>query len=318
MHRVTPAAGLGWTVTEPGNATISLFNHDLHAVARMPMPLDAPQINVSATDRLVAAGDKHEIAVVDYSGAVQWRSSWSKIAGGATAGADFDLDDAGVLWVRLARRVHAGELVAIQASTGEAIHRISLPGPDAAWFVHRPADTWTGLALIDPGLWLAALVTVDAGRIVLQPLAGHGLAGFSPAGGRYLTMSFEGRLSVRELATDTVIVDRHLDDLPDKPATLTGRSDLDRAMFLTEELILTAVAATAPHGAVEEHLLLAARSLRYRSQLRYPHPYSPGAVHPAPTTGRWLTHHHKEDLLQLWQLSGHLDDEPPPGQLALL
>jgi hypothetical protein len=310
MRRVTPATDFGWAVTQPGEGTVSLFDRDLRAVATVPIPFDAPQVEVGATDRLIAVADKHEIAVSDHGGAVQWRRTWAEVGG--HAGVDFGLDGTGVLWVRA-----AGRLVALDAATGEEIHRIWLPGPEGARFIHRTADTWTGLTLVDPDTCSSGLAAVEAGRIALRPLAELRLFGFSPAGGRYLTVSFDEQLSVREVATDAVIAERHLDDLPDKPTSLADRSDLDRAMFVTDELILIVISAVDRHTDVE-HLLLAAHSLRCRSQLRYPHLFGPGVVHPAPTPGRWLTRHLKEDLLQLWQLDDRLDDEPPPGQLALL
>ncbi|MFG3714802.1 hypothetical protein [Micromonospora sp. NPDC047730] len=147
IRHVTQATGLGWAVTESASVTVNLFDHDLRRVARFAVPLDDPQVNVVATSRLVAAGDKHQIVVLDHNGAVHWRSSWDRLGGSATIGADFDLDSDDILWVRLAG---TKELVAIHAATGKEIHRTPLPGPEAAWFVHRPADTWTGLTLPHP------------------------------------------------------------------------------------------------------------------------------------------------------------------------
>ncbi|MEU4712906.1 hypothetical protein AB0F73_04475 [Micromonospora purpureochromogenes] len=304
---------MSWAVTEAASITVNLFDHDLRHMARFAVPLDDPQMNVRANGQLVAAGDKHQIVVLDHNGAVQWRSDWHRL--GAAAGVDFDLDGDHILWVRLAG---TKELVAIHATTGKEIHRTPLPGPEAAWFVHRPVDTWTGLALLHPDPSPAMLIGLDAEHIVLRPLVGHDLAGFSPAGHRYLTMALDGFLSVRDVTTDIVIAERHLEDLPNTPPGLACWRYLDRAVFLTDELILIAVSTADLPDDAEEHLLLSACSLRCRSQMRYPHPHRSGSIYPAQQPSRWLTRHHEEDLLRLWQLDGRLDDEPLPGQIALL
>lgn len=315
MQHVTPATDLGWAVTELAAATVHLFDHDLRLVARVPVPLEGARMSVSATRLLVAVGDKQQLAVLDHSGALRWRSPWDRFAGDATAGADFHLDGDDNLWIRLG---DAKKLIAVHAATGREIHRVPLPGPEAAWFLHRPLDAWTGLALVEPDPSPAMLVGLEAERITLRPLAGHDLADFSPAGDHYLTVSLDGFLSVRDVATDAVIADRHLDDLSDTAPRPPSWRFLDRAMFLTDELVLTAIIATDVPDDGEEHLLLAARSLRHRSRVRYPHLHNPGAIHPAQRPGRWLTHDRSQDLLQLWQLDGRLDDEPLPGQIALL
>ncbi|WP_231935189.1 hypothetical protein [Micromonospora viridifaciens] len=140
----------------------------------------------------------------------------------------------------------------------------------------------------------------------------------SPAGDRYLTLALDGFLSVSDVTTDTVIAERHLEDLPDTPPCLTSCRYLDRAVFLTDDLILAVVSTVDLPDDAEDHLLLSAHSLRYRSQVRYPHPHRSGAIHPTHQPGRWLTRHHEEDQLRLWQLDARLDDEPLPGQIALL
>ncbi len=290
---------------------MNLFDYDLRRVARLAAPLDDPRMKVSATRRLVAAGDDHQIVVLDHDGAVRWRSSWDRL-GGSTAGG-FHLDGDHVLWIRL-----GDTLVAVHGVSGAEIHRTPLPGPGAAWFVHSPAGVWTGLTLLNPYESLAMLIRLDAGRIVSRPVAGGGLAGFSPAGGRYVTLTLDGLLSVRDAASDAVIAERHLEDLPGPPPSLPSCRDVDRAVFLSEDLILAALNTEDLPNDAEDHLLLSALSLRCRSQVRYPHHHSYGAVHPSYEPGRWLTRHHEDDQLRLWQLDARLDDEPMPGQLALL
>ncbi|SCF13373.1 hypothetical protein GA0070562_0455 [Micromonospora tulbaghiae] len=270
-------------------------------------------MKVSATRRLVAAGDEHQIVVLDHDGVVRWRTSWGRLGGGA--GADFHLDGDRVLWIRLADNE---ELVAVNGASGAEIRRVPLPGPETAWFLHTPEGVWTGLTLADPDQVRALLIRLDAEHIVLRPLAGGDLAGFSPAGGRYLTLTLDGFLSVRDVASDAVITARHLEDLPGAPSGLAGCRHVDRAVFLSEGLILVAVNAADLPDDAEGHLLLSALSLRCRSQVRYPHQDESGAVHPSYQPGRWLTRHHEDDQLRLWQLDARLDDEPMPGQLALL
>lgn len=313
IQHVTQATSLGWVVTEPNSATVNLFDHELRRVGRVAVPLDDPQMNVAATGQLVAAGDKHQIIVLDHRGGIHWRSDWDRLGGSADAG--FHLDGEHVLWVRL---TDTKELVAIDATTGKEIHRTPLPGPEAAMFVHRPVDTWTGLTLFHPDPSPAMLVGLDAEHIALRPLTGDDLAGFSPAGDHYLTMAPDGFLSVRDLTTGTMIVEGHLEDLPDMPPGPASWRYLDRAVFVTDELILIDVSTADLPDDAEDHLLLSARGLRCRSQVRYPHPYRSGAIHPSQQPGRWLTRHHQQDQLRLWQLDGRLDDDPLPGQVPLL
>ncbi|MGV9763883.1 hypothetical protein [Micromonospora tulbaghiae] len=292
---------------------MNLFDHDLRRVAQLAAPLDDPRMNVSANRRLVAAGDEHQIVVLDHDGAVRWRSRWDRLGG--RAGTDFHLDGDHILWIRLA---DTEELVAVHGASGAEIHRTPLPGPEAAWFLHSPVGVWTGMTLLDPYQSRAMLIRLDAERIVSRPLAGGDLAGFSPAGGRYLTQTLDGFLSVRDVASDAVITARHLEDLPGTPSRVEGCRHVDRAVFLSEELILTAINTEDLPDDAEGHLLLSALSLRCRSQVRYPHHHGAGAVHPSYQPGRWLTGHHEDDQLRLWQLGARLDDEPMPGQLALL
>ncbi|MEU1236700.1 hypothetical protein [Micromonospora aurantiaca (nom. illeg.)] len=313
MRHVTEATGLGWAVTERDSVTVNLLDHDLRRVTRLAAPLDDPPMTVSATRRLVAAGDAHQIVVLDHDGTVRWRSSWDRLGG--SAGAGFHLDGDHVLWIRLG---DTAELVAVHGVSGAEIHRTPLPGPEAAWFMHSPEGVWTGLTLLDPYRSRAMLIRLDAGRIVSRPLAGGGLAGFSPAGGRYLTQTLDGFLSVRDVASGAVLTERHLEDLPGTPPSLPSCRHVDRAVFLSEELILAALNTADLPNSAEGHLLLSALSLRCRSQVRYPHHHGSGAIHPSYRPGRWLTRHHEDDQLRLWQLSARLDDEPMPGQLALL
>ncbi|MDO3686184.1 hypothetical protein [Micromonospora sp. C28ISP2-4] len=313
IRHVTQATDLGWVGTERDSTAVNLFDHELRHVARLAVPLDDPRMKVSATRRLVAAGDKQQIVVLDHHGVVRWRSSWDRF--GSSAGADFHLDGDHVLWVRLAG---TGELVAVNGVSGAEFHRMPLPGPEAAWFLHAPDGVWTGLTLLDPYRSRAMLIRLDGERIVSRPLAGGDLAGFSPAGSRYLTLTPDGYLSVRDVASDAVITARHLEDLPGAPPGLAGCRHVDRAVFLSEDLILATVNTEDLPNDAEGHLMLSALSLRCRSQVRYPHHHGSAAVHPSHQPGRWLTRHHEDDQLRLWQLGARLDDEPIPGQLALL
>ncbi|MGA4683098.1 MULTISPECIES: hypothetical protein [Micromonospora] len=313
IRHVMQATGLGWVVTEQDRLTVNLFDHELGRVARFAAPLDDPRMQVSATRRLVAAGDAHQIVVLDHDGVVRWRSSWGRLGG--SAGADFHLDGDHVLWIRLRE---TEELVAVNGVSGAEIRRTPLPGPGPAWFISATDGVWTGLTLLDPCQSRAMLIRFDAERIVSRPLAGGDLAGFSPAGGRYLTQTLDGFLSVRDVALDAVITARHFEDLPGTPPSLAGCRHVDRAVFLSEELILAAPNTGSLPNDAEGHLLLSALSLRCRSQVRYPHHDGSGAVHPSYQPGRWLTRHHEDDRLRLWQLGARLDDEPMPGQLALL
>ncbi|MEV6923296.1 hypothetical protein AB0M46_02120 [Dactylosporangium sp. NPDC051485] len=329
LQHVLPAAGLGWVVTEPATETVSLLDHDLQLVRRVSLPLAVPRLNVSATSRFVAIADSHELVVLDSAGDICWRRPWRRFgADPADTDVPFHLDTDGILWIRVAT---TRELVALDAATGVEIHRVTVVGPDAAWFLHRPADASTGLGLLHPDPSRSALISLNNGRIALRPLRGPDLADFSPEGSRYLTMSIDGFLSVRELATETVLAERHLDDLPDLPSRIRFADWCFEypALFLTDEVLLVTL-SPRDYSDDDEHLLLSARSLRYRSRTHYPTLRWPGSIVSAERSGRWLTRDHEESTLRLWQIgdvtpppaspqptSTPLDDEPIPGQIAL-
>jgi hypothetical protein len=328
LQHILPAAGSGWVVTE-ATQTVSLFDHDLHLVRRVSLPFTVPRLNVSATSRFIAIADGHDLVVLDSAGNICWRRPWTHFqAEPADTEISFHLDTGGILWIRVAT---SRELVALDAATGVEIDRATLIGPDAAWFLHRPADTSTGLGLLHPDPSPSALISLDNSRITLRPLRGFDLADFSPEGSRYLTMSIDGFLSIRELASETVLAQRHLDDLPDLPPQIRFADwNLEYpALFLTDEIILVTL-GSRDYSHDDTHLLLSARSLRYRSQIDYPTPRWPGSIVSAETSGYWLTHDHEESTLRLWQTgdtapppaspqskSTPLDDEPLPGQIAL-
>ncbi|WP_211191614.1 hypothetical protein [Actinoplanes sp. TBRC 11911] len=328
LRHVRPAAGLGWVVTEATEA-VSLLDHDLQLVRRVSLPFAVPRLDVSATSQFIAIADSHELVVLDSAGDIRWRRPRSHLrAGTADTETSFHIDADGILWIRMAT---TRELLALDAGTGIEIDRATLVGPDAAWFVHRPTDASTGLGLLHPDPSPSALISLDNSRIVLRPLRGFDLADFSPAGSRYLTMSIDGFLSVRELATETVLVERHLDDLPGLPYRIRYADWYFEypALFLTDEIILVKI-SSRDYSEDDSHLLLSARSLRYRSQIDYPTPRWPGSIVSAERSGRWLTHYHEESTLRLWQIADTspppagpqarptpLDDEPTPGQLTL-
>ena len=118
---------------------------------------------------------------------------------------------------------------------------------------------------------------------------------------------------MRELAADSVQAERHLDDLPDLPSRFRSTDWYFEypALLLTEEIIV--VSLGSGDYSDDEHLLLSARSLRYRSRIDYPIPRRPGSIVSSERPGRWLTHDHEESTLRLWQIS----TEPPSGQIAL-
>ena len=314
LRDVTPAVGLGWVVTEPARETVSVLDHNLQLLGRVPIDLTGSRIAVAAAGSFIAASDGNEIAVLDGAGKTCWRKAWDRFADAAIGDVPtLHIDADGVLWIR------AGQaLLALDVGNGKEIHRVPLIGPDAALFLHRAADSRTGLALLQPDPSPSALISLVNDHIVLQPLIGLDTASFSPAGSQYLTMTMDGFLSVREVATEAVLVWRHLDDLPDLPPDLIGASFASWATFLNDDLVLASVGVPEASDDLQEHLLLSPRSLRCRSRVRYPGVADPGSIVDSQQPGRWLTHEHETKTLRLWQLGDRLDDEPLPGQLHLL
>ncbi|GLW27542.1 hypothetical protein Areg01_04830 [Actinoplanes regularis] len=316
VRDITSAAGVGWIATEPTCNAVSLFDHDLRLRRRLRVPLDGPRINAAATDRFVVAGDDNGMAAVDHTGKIIWQSAWNRFADNATnRDTTLHIDAQGVLWIRLA---DAQQLLALDAASGRELNRVPLAGPEAARFLHRPGDARTGLVLSQPYPSPSALISLVDGRIAVHPLDGFDLDGFNPAGSHYLTEDLEGFLSVRDLATESVLAWRHINDLPELPSDLADSTFTDWATFLTDELILISLGPEDSPDDAGQHLLLSARSLRCRSVVRYPNDLSPGSISASERPGRWLTHHHNTGTLRLWQLGDHLDDGPFPGQLSLL
>ncbi|WP_436534681.1 hypothetical protein [Actinoplanes sp. HUAS TT8] len=297
---VGPAPGVGWIVTEPATSTVRLLDHDLRTAGRVPVPIC---LRAAASPSFVAVGDQQEVVVLDHAGGVRWRRSFGKSP-------RFHLDRDGVLWVHVAA---AQQLLAVDAATGEEIDRRALAGPEFAWFIHRPAIARTGLVLLSPDPSPGVLIGLTGGRIDLRALRGDDLADLSPSGARYLTADTEGFFSIRDVATESVLVHRHLGDLPDLPPELADGQVDSWTLFLTEELVLVSLWS----GDASEHLLLSAHSLRCRSRVRYPGGGA-GSIVGGERPGRWLTRDRAGDLLRLWRLDGDLDDGPLPGQIALL
>jgi hypothetical protein len=278
---VSPALGGGWTVTERRGTTVHLFDAQLRPVASVAVPLEQAPHSARAGGGLIVAGDEHDVAAVGVDGRVWWRNSWEAYAGRPTGGAAFDLDADGVLWVGLG---WPAEIVLVDAATGAEFDR--LPA--------RLADD-----------------DDDDDDADDRPET-------SPDGGRLLTAETNGWLSVWDAADGAMLARRHLADVPARPPYLDALDflDLNRAVFVTDELVLVAVCPDELPGDAEDHLLLSSGGLRCRSRVRYPHLMRAGSVHSAPAPGRWLTQ--DDDVLRLWQLDGRLDDEPLPGQLALV
>jgi hypothetical protein len=314
LRDVTPAVGLGWVVTEPARKTISVLDHNLQLLGRVPMDLTGSRTAIAAGGSFIAASDSNEIAVLEVTGKTCWRKALDRSAGASMGDApSLHIDADGVLWIRAEQA-----LLALDVKSGKEIHRVPLTGPDAALFLHRPTDSRTGLALLHPDPSPSMLISLVNDHIVLQPLVGLDTASFSPAGSQYLTMTMDGFLSVREVATEAVRVWRHLDDLPDLPPDLIGASFASWATFLNDDLVLASVGIPETSDDLQDHLLLSARSLRCRSRVRYPGIADPGSIVGSQQPDRWLTHEHEANTLRLWQLRDRLDDEPLPGQLHLL
>jgi hypothetical protein len=129
LHRIVPAAGMGWAITEPAGETVSLVDHDLGILGRIPIALASTRRTVSATKRFIAVADDQEIAVLDRNGGNRWRSPWARFTGDAGDGdIAFHVDRDGILWARLPT---GGQLMALDAASGSEIDRISLTGPAA-------------------------------------------------------------------------------------------------------------------------------------------------------------------------------------------
>ncbi|WP_433211720.1 hypothetical protein ACQP00_51060 [Dactylosporangium sp. CS-047395] len=295
-------------VTEPSAPAVRVLDSRLRLTALVNVPAGERRFRVSADDRHVVVSTGEELAVVDYRGQLL-----SRLPGehGVAAPPECHLDCHGVLWVH---RPPVDELVAVEAATGREIARAKLETANGEGvFVSDPTGVWTGLHVAMGYYSRSWLVRLESGRIALRPLDGESLIGLTPSGDRYFAMP-RGFLTVRAVATDQVVAARHIDDVPG----LEERTRLlEAAAVVSDELVIVAVNLDDFETDFEEHLLLSARSMRYRSTVEYPFPMTQNSIYPADGAGRWLTRSHEERVVRLWRIAGPLDDEAMPGQERL-
>jgi len=173
-------------------------------------------------------------------------------------------------------------------------------------------NSWTGLHLNHgDGTCHSWLVrpTTDSG-IQITAVAGPTLTAFRHTEPRYLAMSHRAaRLTVRDIATDTVLADRSSDPLAGPDAQLLT------AVVVSNSLALAAFNLDHDATDLELHLLLSTATLQPRSTVAYPHPAHQRGIHRSTESGVWLTR--TDQTLCLWQLDGLLDDDPIPGRQTL-
>ncbi|MCX5116035.1 hypothetical protein OG992_02520 [Micromonospora sp. NBC_00362] len=195
---------------------------------------------------------------------------------------------------------------------------------------HHPLQTIEGAATVVPhadqgrvGVHIAVgpetclshwLTAVDRKQVVVQTLNGC-LADLNASGVFFLSMPHgSGRMSVREVADDSVRVERHFDDIPG-----FGDSDDYRiheaAAVVSDDWVMVGVATD--QGDAEQHLLLSTRTLRPQTVMDYGIDMPQNSIRSAGGQGRWLTHDARLGVVRLWQLREPHTDEVE-GQLALL
>ncbi|MET8359229.1 hypothetical protein [Micromonospora sp. NPDC005171] len=158
--------------------------------------------------------------------------------------------------------------------------------------------------------WLTA---ADRRQVAAQTLGGC-LADVNASGTCYLSMPHgSGRIAVREVADDSVRVERRYDDIPG-----FGDSDdyrmYEAAAVVSDDWVLVGVATD--QGDAERHLLLSTRTLRPQTVLDYGVEMPQNSIRSAGGRGRWMTHDADAGVVRLWQLREPHTDEVD-GQLSL-
>jgi hypothetical protein len=295
--RVRPIAGGGWLVSDPDDDATRILDQRLRIAATVPGPHD----NVAADAQHIAVIDEDALAVSDMHGRLLWQRA-------VAYGSECHVDGRGVLWILV------GDLLeAVDVTTGRCPGHARL-GATHGWsdWIDDPLNGWTGLHLNHGNgtchSWLAR-PTTDCG-IQVTAATGPTVTAFHRTEPRYLAMSHQtDRLTVRDIATDTVLADRSCDTLADPDARpLT-------AVIVSNSLTLAAFNLDDDTTDLELHLLLCAATLQPRSTVAYPHPAHQRDVHRSTESGVWLTR--TDQSLCLWQLDGLLDDDPIPGQQTL-
>lgn len=324
MRAITYLGGVGWLVTQPAARAVSILDDELRILARVPIPTEDQLLGASADDQRVAVVTNNDLIVVDRQGQLLWRMPWSlfrqrdqRAERRTSSTPRCHLDTHGVLWVHLPPK---DELVAVEAATGREIDRVDLDTTHGgAYFVRYPGGAWTGLhvAMGQDGS-LSWLTQLESGRIVLRPLAGECLTGFTSTGAQYFAMPHnEGIITIRDVATDAVVAACRTEDLARDEDQLERLILLEAAAIVSDELVVIAINTDNFDTDLEEHLLLNARTMRPRSTVEYAYPMSHNSIYPAGGRDRWLTCNHQDHTVRLWEIDGPLHDEAISGQEQL-
>ncbi|AGZ39492.1 hypothetical protein [Actinoplanes friuliensis] len=303
LRWVEPIAGAGWVVTQPETPALTVLDTELRTLATVGLPAGDRDMQAAADDTLLAVGTGQELIALERDGQIRWRRSFG------AGRPDPHFDDHGVLWVHLPP---ADELLAVEAATGREIDRVPLDSTHGgALFTRHAGGEWTGLhvAMGQDGSqsWL---VRLDGGKIVLRELAGECVTGFLRAGELYFsTPHNDEQLSIREVATDAVVAEHAIEDVPGLPELGEDLILLEAATVVSDDFVLVAVNTDDFDTDLEDHLLLSTSTLGYRATMLYPYEMTHNSIYPADAPGRWLTVDYGENVLRLWQL----EDEPEPG-----
>ncbi|XVU23664.1 hypothetical protein ACQPZJ_41490 [Actinoplanes sp. CA-054009] len=195
------------------------------------------------------------------------------------------------------------ELVAHDAATGEVIGRKRLGSSvGAAGFWPHPDGKRLGLHVaMGQDTPLSHLAALDDGRIAGHDLPGEFLNGFTSAGDRYLSLPHDVReIAIRDVTTGAVIVACDAEEEP-------GHRLMEAAALVSDDFVLVAL---NPGGSdVEEHRLLATRSLRRQVDVDYgPLVMPQNSIAATDGRGRWVTDA-RDGVLRLWQLPERVTDE---------
>lgn len=294
--------GIGWLVHHTADRAVTLLAPDLRSAVRIDVPVTA-QLRASISTDHLAAVTLDELVVCDRQGTPLWRRDLVIERGrGLPCEPNCHLDTHGVLWVYLP---DGDELVAHDAGSGMEIDRIRLDSSvGAADFWPHPDGHRLGFHVaMGQDAPLSYLAWLDNGQIVGRDLPGGFLAGFDPAGDRYLAMPHAiDDLSVRSLATGETVAARPTDDWP----------LMEASAFVSGNHILVAVDTDDDY---EDHLLLSARTLNRCADLYYAQPMLTNSIAATDGRGRWITNSHRQDVIRLWQLPEPVDAIPGQQQL---
>lgn len=322
---VTPPTSVEWlTGTGPlawDHRSLRVLNPDLTVALAWEVadPEADPILAVGvAPDRSrFALVCPQEVQVRSADGGVQWTERHGATLSTGWPPPSCHLAGDGLLWLFLPDGASDHLVVWDCTAGGTEVGRRSLQTVEGdATFVAHAERGRVGMHIaVGPETCLSQWLTVVNPQLVTMRTLGGCLADLTVGGDVYLSMPHgSGRIAIRDVADDSVRIERHYDDIPGY-----GDSDdhrmLEAAAVVSDDWVVVGVATDERD--IEQHLLLSTRMLSPQTVMEYGIDMPQNSIRPAGGRGQWLTYDPRAGVLRLWQLREPPTDEVE-GQLRLL